>query len=134
MTFKIGSKVKINPDSSSSTSHKKGWKAVIISSYNGSSRAAWNVQYEDGGTESWYQDNLTLINNSMDIKEKFTLAFKKEPEKSFRKAGITNGDDFLTEDGQLIFLGWLLKKHGDEFKTDVVDGLLEDQEKDKKSE
>ncbi len=62
----------------------------------------------------------------MDIKEKFQLAFKSEPEKSFRKAGVTNGDDYLTDDGQKIFLSWLLKKHGTEFKTEVVDELLKE--------
>lgn len=75
---------------------------------------------------------LSLISSTnqptMNIKEKFLLAFKSEPEKSFRKAGITNGDDFLTDDGQQIFLGWLLQKHGDEFKKEVVDDLLKDQE------
>lgn len=70
--------------------------------------------------------NSTNNNNMTTLKEKFTLAFKAEPEKSFRKAGITNGDDFLTADGQNIFLSWLLKKHGDDFKKEVVDGLLED--------
>lgn len=67
--------------------------------------------------------NITNKNN-MNIKDKFLLAFKKEPEKSFRLAEITNGDDFLTEDGQKIFLSWLLKNHGEEFKTAVVDDLL----------
>ena len=68
----------------------------------------------------------------MNIKEKFALAFiKGEPEKSFRKTGITNGDDFLTEDGEKVFLGWLLKKHGEEFKKDVVDDLSIEVEKEK---
>lgn len=67
--------------------------------------------------------------NKMNIKDSFALAFKAEPEKSFRKAGITNGDDFLTTDGQHIFLSWLLKKHGEEFKKDVVDELLSEMEK-----
>ncbi len=62
--------------------------------------------------------------NNMSIKEKFITAFLKEPEKSFRKAGITNGDGFLTEDGQNVFLSYLLQKNGDAFKTEVVDGLL----------
>lgn len=70
--------------------------------------------------------------NMVNIKDSFTLAFKAEPEKSFRKVGVTNGDDFLTEDGQKIFLSWLLKKNGADFKTEVVDGLLADMEKDSK--
>jgi hypothetical protein len=79
--------------------------------------------------------NLKLISSNnqsiiMNIKEKFTLAFKSEPEKSFRKAGITNGDDHLTEEGQAIFLLWLLKKNGTEFKETVVDLLLKEKEED----
>lgn len=65
----------------------------------------------------------------MSIKESFALAFKNEPEKSFRKAGITNGDDFLTEDGQTIFLSWLLKQNGEAFKKEVVDALLVEADK-----
>jgi len=75
-----------------------------------------------------YQLELISSTNqtTMDIKEKFQLAFKSEPEKSFRKAGVTNGDDYLTDDGQKIFLSWLLKKNGADFKTEVVDDLLKD--------
>lgn len=76
-------------------------------------------------------NNLISINN-MDIKEKFLTSIKKEPEKSFRKAGITNGDDMLTSDGQAVFLCWLLQKNGTEFKKDVVDDILKEEEKEKK--
>ena len=68
----------------------------------------------------------------MNIKEKFLTSLKSEPEKSFRKTEITNGDDLLTEDGKIIFLTWLLKKHGDEFKKEVVDELLKEKEKEEK--
>lgn len=81
-------------------------------------------------------DNLLLVkqtNNKMNIKEKFALALTKEPMKSFRKAGITNGDDLLTDDGMKVFLSWLLnKKFSEEFKTDVVDDMLEDLKKEGK--
>lgn len=93
---------------------------------------AWTIRFKDGSTESYYEYNLQLTKNTMNIKEKFTLAFKGEPEKSFRKAGITNGDDFLTEDGQQVFLGFLLKKFGADFKTEIVDGILKDLEEEKK--
>lgn len=63
-------------------------------------------------------------NNNMTTLEKFALVFKSEPEKSFRKAGITNGDDLFTDEGQKIFLSWLLKKYGGDFKTEVVDPIL----------
>lgn len=83
----------------------------------------WNIPVE----------KLTLIEPTMSdkatmtVKEKFLLGLTKEPQKSFRKAGITNGDDMLTPEGQGIFLTWLLnEKYADEFKTAVVDGLLEE--------
>jgi len=64
-----------------------------------------------------------------DIKEKFITLFLTEPKKSFRKAGITDGDNLITEDGTKIFLSWLLEKHGDDFKKEVVDELLKKEEK-----
>lgn len=63
------------------------------------------------------------------LTEKFVLAFTSEPKKSFRKAGITNGDDVLTDEGARVFLTWLLhNKHAEEFKKDIVDGILEDKD------
>jgi len=74
--------------------------------------------------------NENITNKNMNITEKFVLAMTKEPQKSFRKAGITNGDDLLTSDGEKIFLTWLLTKNADAFKAEVVDDLLK--EKDEK--
>ena len=93
-----------------------------------------DIYYLDNGSGS-YEKELKLYSsntNSMDLKEKFLLAITAEPQKSFRKTGITNGDDLFTEDGQKIFLSWLLKKHQDEFKKDIVDGILDEQEKENK--
>lgn len=67
---------------------------------------------------------ITNKSNMSNLKEKFVQIFLSEPEKSFRKAGITNSDGILTEEGQEVFLTWVLKKYGPEFKTDVVDPLL----------
>jgi hypothetical protein len=64
---------------------------------------------------------------NMTLKEKFVLAITSEPQKSFRKAGITNGDDLLTDEGEKIFLSWLLSKNADAFKTEVVDELLKEE-------
>ena len=94
----------------------------------------WELRTSDKGEQTYaFEVDLKVITNNtnMNLKDKFTLAFKGEPEKSFRKTGITNGDDFLTEDGQQVFLGWLLKKHGEEFKKEVVDDLLKEQEEKK---
>lgn len=126
---------------------KTGDKVIILSSsqYQGKEEGIITCMYPTGGDQAWYvkvggvgggievpiyERELRLINNkmSMNIKDKFTLAFKKEPEKSFRKVGITNGDDFLTEDGRNVFESWLLKKFGEDFKKEVVDDLLKDLE------
>ncbi len=74
--------------------------------------------------------------------EKAALAFKSEPEKSFRKAGVTNGDDLFTEEGAKLFLTWLSKQDcqklaahkgsiQDKFREDVVDKILEEQKESK---
>ena len=80
------------------------------------------------------EDDCSLIRKgnligNMNILEKFKVSLMGEPEKSFRLSGITNGDDLLTSDGTQIFLSWMLKKHGDDFKKEVVDGLLKEDEK-----
>lgn len=69
----------------------------------------------------------TLANknkSTMTLKEKFALAFKGEPQKSFIKAGIMNTDESLTADGKELLLAYLIKKEGDNFKTEVVDPIL----------
>lgn len=124
MKFKVGDKVKVLGQRYGG--HRIGTLGTIIGTFG--SDCLWIVN-DKGETHYNWEGELELISdnkNNMNIKEKFTLAFKSEPEKSFRQAGITNGDDFLTEDGVKIFLGWLLKKHGTEFKTDVVDELLKE--------
>lgn len=64
------------------------------------------------------------------LKEKFAMWLTGEPNKSFRKAGVTNGEDMLTEQGKSVFMAWLLHKvHAIEFKKDVVDELLKEEDK-----
>jgi hypothetical protein len=81
-----------------------------------------------------HQGDISLIkkpnNKTMNIKEKFVQLFLTEPEKSFRKAGFTDGDGILTTEGQQVFITWLLKRNGTDFKKEVVDELLkkEDEE------
>lgn len=105
--------------------------------YNGRSEyfcGSWYIFDGDGELAESKSNQMT----EMSIREKFLLAFKGEPEKSFRKAGITNGDDLLTDEGQKIFLSWLLKAKldasktiGEQFKSEVVDSILADDEKKK---
>lgn len=76
-------------------------------------------------------NNKRRKNKMSELKEKFVLALTKEPQKSFRKAGITDGDNLLTTEGQQVFLTWLLNnKFSDEFKKDVVDDILKKKDSD----
>lgn len=95
-----------------------------------------DVKWDNGETNLYRERDLELLNTSSknimtNIKEAFKLAFKSEPEKSFNKAGITDSSDSLTSDGQSVLLSWLLKKHGPDFKKEVVDPILEEMEKTK---
>lgn len=118
----------------------------IVEVYSG--RNLVSFHYKEDSRGEWYINlcDVELIkekgedsNNSNNKKsfmstltEKFTLALTKEPQKTFRKVGITNGDDILTDDGQKVFLAWLLNaKFADDFKKDVADGMLKDLEEKK---
>lgn len=74
---------------------------------------------------------LKSSNKFMNIREKFHTFFLSEPLKSFRKTGITDSNNELTDDGKAVFLSWLLNKHGEEFKTQVVDVLMKEEEEKK---
>ena len=96
--------------------------------YNGSSSGNYCSEHNT----SWQvnKDRYQVVENKMNIKEKFVLALTKEPKKSFRKAGITDGDDLLTDEGTKVFLTWLLhNKYSEEFKKEVVEEMLEKEEK-----
>ena len=71
------------------------------------------------------KSNTTFMSNLIAKFKELTLS---EPSKSFRKAGIENENGAFTQSGQELFLEWLKEKHGDEFKEEVVDQLLEEQE------
>lgn len=84
--------------------------------------------------ENWYIkiEDIQKINpkNIMSsLTQKVASLFLQEPEKSFRKAEITDESGNLTPDGQTVFLTWLLKKNGDAFKTEVVDPILAEEKK-----
>lgn len=68
----------------------------------------------------------TKPNNTMSLKEAFATLFTKEPYKTFRKAGITNGDNELTSEGRDIFLAWLLEQNAEGFK-EIAAKILEEQ-------
>lgn len=118
--FKIGDQVNIIRVNSRAT-HPEG--VFELTKFCLPSDSFGTTMCGDGFSISWYK--FELINNkTMNIKEKFVTVFLSEPEKSFRKTGITNGDGLLTEDGKTVFLSYLLKKYGDDFKATIVDELL----------
>ena len=84
------------------------------------------ISFSDG-TYVWEDVSQLKENNTMDIKEKFVLAITPEPKKSFRKAGIIDGDNILTDEGERIFITWLLyNKFAEDFKKEVVDEMLKE--------
>lgn len=72
--------------------------------------------------------------SNMSLIKDFALIFKGEPEKTFQKAGITDAHDVLTEEGSQVFLSWMLKKHGEEFKKEVADEILDQRKKQEKED
>lgn len=80
-----------------------------------------------------YVQHKSLTPNPMaNLKDRFLTIFSKEPQKSFRKAGIVDGDNLLTNEGREVFLSWLLNsKFGEEFKKEVVDELIREQKEEK---
>ena len=78
------------------------------------------------------ENQIELINKPMNIKEKFAIALLPEPNKSARKIGILDGDNLLTDEGSKIFLSWLYQKNAEDFKKEVIDGLLKEKQGEEK--
>lgn len=128
-TFKVGDHIKVVVGSRSNYACDK---AVVLEVRTD---GALCYQALSGPNEGMLNicnnENCKLIKKSMSsVKDKFVLVFKKEPEKFFIKAGIMGTDETLTEEGQEIFLTWLLKENGAAFKKEVVDPILAEEEKD----
>lgn len=134
--FKKGDKVIVFLDYEYSGYHptiKSGKKVYTLDSDFRSVGGNYWTFYEGGyAFECQIKHANQLSSKNMNIKERFLTSLKKEPEKSFNKAGITDADDMLTEDGKAVFFSWLLKKYGADFKKEVVDDILEEIEKEKK--
>lgn len=83
----------------------------------------------------FFHERFELINNkikqhnNMSMLEKFKLLTMGEPQKTFVKAGIADSDGELNTEGKELFTAFLLAKHGDEFKKNVVDKLIEEDKK-----
>jgi len=133
--FKIGDKVKVKPEECSGYIKTYDIKEILYQTIN---YPSWMIQFDTFRAEVCEKylilvdETINQQEKTMNIKEQFLLAITSEPQKSFRKAGIINGDDLLTDDGQKVFLSWLLKLNQDAFKKEVVDPILEDMKEEKK--
>jgi len=126
MKYKIGDRVRVIENS-----YCHGYLIggeYAISNIVGSSYLGQNTYVYTQDIELLTKEKRMTIT---DIKEKFLLAITTEPKKSFRKAGITDGDNFLTSDGEKVFLAWLLEQNATKFKSEVVDDILKEMKEDK---
>lgn len=122
----------------SSPENKGGWRCcvqgdVVMSDYfSGEPLILVSRPHSPPTKESSSINNNNLTKNFMSsLVKKFQSLLLPEPEKTFRKAGVTNESDALTNEGHELFLAFLLKKHGTEFKTEVVDVLVKEEKEDK---
>ena len=84
--------------------------------------------YEPNKLNQSNANKTTMIN----LRTSYNNIFKKEPQKSFEKLGITDENGFLTTDGRAIFDKWRLKRNQDEFFKEIVEPMKKQMEKDKK--
>ncbi len=140
MKYKIGDELDVLPEKKSVCGNFEDALAKDSTAYirvTAINNASYNYEILSGtgslmhicggclGDHSVVERSINKINaGNMTLKEKFALAFKSEPEKSFIKAGIMNSDESLTSEGRELWTAWLVRKFGAEFKTDVVDPIL----------
>lgn len=130
--FYIGDKVEV-------IGATNGWGSVVpgdigaITSLCGDNR--YFVDFE-GKQSGWIGDEscFKLVKSCKEnfmgnVVEKFKVSLLPEPEKTFRKLGIIDGDNMLTADGVTLMMNFLLDKHKKEFNELVVANLVEEEKK-----
>lgn len=85
------------------------------------------------GMGAWDRGNFRKITTKTSIMtnltKKFRLLTKSEPEKTFIEQGVMDDNENLTTEGRALFEAFLVNKFGTEFKTEVVDKLVDDEKK-----
>ena len=136
--YKIGDKVKAIKGKEAVCGGCKDHEFLMITQVSGSiyTYSAYDKNgklfnncscYKDEDLE-FYSSQDQVINKNMNLIEKYYLMTKGEPERSFFKAGITDKQDLLTTEGSQLFLNFLLNKFGADFKKEVVDPILAEEE------
>lgn len=93
-----------------------------------------HVECDRGDSGSWYRGNFKKISSSKSfmssLTRKFRLLTMKEPQRTFIETGVTTDEGVLTTEGRSLFEAFMLEKHGDEFKKEVVDKIVAEDKKD----
>lgn len=137
----VGDKVKIKPSDCSDSfegyigeidslafyvwqDEKDGAKGYFYPSTRGF-KYSWYVRKADDGTVEVLSSKKNIMTN---VLEKFKVSLLPEPEKTFRKLGLIDGDNMLTNDGTTLMMNFLLNKHKKEFNDEVVSKLVDEKE------
>ena len=84
-------------------------------------------------TDNYKRGDIIQVPAKKTIMSNLITTFKNitrtEPNKTFVKAGVMNEDITLTSEGKELFIQFMFDKHAAEFKTDVVDKIIAEQEK-----
>ena len=90
---------------------------------------------EDRGSWLWSPEWLEPVKSHFltptfmtSLKEKFVLSLTPEPQKTFRKLGLTNGDNLLTDEGKAIYESWRFQKDQQAFYDEVAKAMLAEKE------
>ena len=96
-----------------------------------SSRPLFRVLHNNRDITDNYIKSIkkTMETTPTSVMEKFKTALLPEPEKTFRKLGITNGDNILTTEGTQLFLNWLFQGNKEKFNEEIVSKLVEEEKK-----
>ncbi len=81
-----------------------------------------NVEIIKSSSSKTVMETITSLTSS------FVNLFTTEPMKSFKKAGIVDGDNLLTKEGEKVFINWLFSKNQEAFNTEVVQPILAEKE------
>ena len=126
--FKIGDAVRcINKDANPNSRLIIG-NIYIVTKVDGN--RLWFDNYNDSWSDYQFElVHLIVKEKNMNIKSVWNQIKRSEPEKTFNKLGITDENDELTAEGLSLYQNWRFQQDKAQFKTEVADPILAEQEK-----
>lgn len=94
------------------------------------SSASQYVWFTQSNVKKWSDVKVVHKTNNikhMNLIEKAKLIAKGEPEKSFIKSEVMTMAGDFTQEGQQLFLTFLVAKYGDDFKKEVIDPIMNEE-------